>query len=151
VVSEEKIFFRIWPTRNKNWLWQPCLLTDREEMSNLYRGPRCFLPCFGSLGQAISEKKIQIWKVNMTDVKWFSARWTKKRQKLPVHSIYLVIDDHDMRHVQWTIITDHIFTSHFPNLIKFLTKEISSIRKTKEYLPQHVYKIKQLISMSTDT
>ena len=26
------------PIRNKNCLWQPCLLMDREEMSNLYRG-----------------------------------------------------------------------------------------------------------------
>ena len=25
--------------RNKNRLWWPCLLTDRDEMSNLYRGP----------------------------------------------------------------------------------------------------------------
>ena len=37
-VSEEKICF-IRPIRNKNWLWYPCLLTDRDEMSNLYRGP----------------------------------------------------------------------------------------------------------------
>jgi hypothetical protein len=27
------------PIRNKNCLWWPCLLTDRDEMSNLYRGP----------------------------------------------------------------------------------------------------------------
>jgi hypothetical protein len=27
------------PIRNKNYLWQPYLLTDRDEMSNLYRGP----------------------------------------------------------------------------------------------------------------
>ena len=27
------------PIRNKNCLWQPCLLTDRNEMSILYRGP----------------------------------------------------------------------------------------------------------------
>ena len=27
------------PIRNKNCLWRPCLLTDRDEMSNLYRGP----------------------------------------------------------------------------------------------------------------
>jgi hypothetical protein len=26
------------PIRNKNCLWRPCLLTDRDEMSNLYRG-----------------------------------------------------------------------------------------------------------------
>ena len=37
-VSEEKIF-RNWPIRNKNCLWQPCLLMNRDEMSNLYRGP----------------------------------------------------------------------------------------------------------------
>ena len=27
------------PIRNKNRLWLPCLLTDRDGMSNLYRGP----------------------------------------------------------------------------------------------------------------
>ena len=34
----EKIF-RNEPIRNKNCLWWPCLLMDRDEMSNLYRGP----------------------------------------------------------------------------------------------------------------
>ena len=37
-VSEEKIF-RNQPIRNKNCLWWSCLLTDRDEMSTLYRGP----------------------------------------------------------------------------------------------------------------
>jgi hypothetical protein len=32
-------FFRNQPIRNKNCLWRPCLLTDRDEMCNLYRGP----------------------------------------------------------------------------------------------------------------
>jgi hypothetical protein len=32
-------FFRNQPIRNKNCLWRPCLLTDQDEMSNLYRGP----------------------------------------------------------------------------------------------------------------
>ena len=36
-VSEQKIF-RNRPIRNKNCLWQPCLLTDRNKMSSLYRG-----------------------------------------------------------------------------------------------------------------
>jgi len=31
--------FRNRPIRNKNCLWQPCLLMNRDEMSNLYRGP----------------------------------------------------------------------------------------------------------------
>jgi hypothetical protein len=37
-VSEKKIF-RNRPIRNKNGLWQPCLLTDWDKMSNLYREP----------------------------------------------------------------------------------------------------------------
>ena len=37
-VSEKKIF-RNRPIRNKNCLWQPCLLMDQNKMSNLYRGP----------------------------------------------------------------------------------------------------------------
>ena len=36
---QRRRFFRNQPIRNKNCLWQPCLLTDRDEMSNLYRGP----------------------------------------------------------------------------------------------------------------
>ena len=36
--SEEKIF-KNRPIRNKNCLWRPCLLTDRDKMSNHYRGP----------------------------------------------------------------------------------------------------------------
>jgi hypothetical protein len=37
-VSEEKNF-KNQPIRNKSHLWWPCLLTDRDEMSILYRGP----------------------------------------------------------------------------------------------------------------
>ena len=32
-------FFRNQPIRNKNYLWRPCLLMDRDKMSNLYKGP----------------------------------------------------------------------------------------------------------------
>jgi hypothetical protein len=37
-VSEEKIF-RNRPIRNKNCLWRPYMLMERDEMSNFYRGP----------------------------------------------------------------------------------------------------------------
>ena len=37
-VSEENNFNNR-PIRNKSCLWRPCLLTDRDEMSNPYRGP----------------------------------------------------------------------------------------------------------------
>jgi hypothetical protein len=36
---QRRRFFRNQPIRNKNDLWRPCLLTDRNEMSNFYRGP----------------------------------------------------------------------------------------------------------------
>ena len=36
---QRRRFFRNQPIRNKNCLWRPCLLTDEDEMSNLYRGP----------------------------------------------------------------------------------------------------------------
>jgi hypothetical protein len=35
----QRRFFRNQPIRNKNGLWCPCLLTDRDKISNLYRGP----------------------------------------------------------------------------------------------------------------
>jgi hypothetical protein len=38
MVSEEKNL-KNQPIRNKNRLWRPCLLTDRDEMSIIYRGP----------------------------------------------------------------------------------------------------------------
>jgi hypothetical protein len=85
---QRRRFFRNRPIRNKNCMWWPCLLTDRDEMSNLHRGysmdvsyqvsvvamfvnrsgrneqnsqrtfHRCYLPSFGSFGQAVSEEKI---------------------------------------------------------------------------------------------
>ena len=36
---QRRRFFRNQPIRNKNDLWQPCLLTDRDKMSQLYKGP----------------------------------------------------------------------------------------------------------------
>ena len=35
---QRRTFFRNQPIRNKNCLWWPCLLTDREDMGILYRG-----------------------------------------------------------------------------------------------------------------
>ena len=35
---QRRRFFRNQSIRNKNGLWWPCLLTDRDEMSHLYRG-----------------------------------------------------------------------------------------------------------------
>ena len=36
---QRRRFFKNWPIRNKNCLWWPCLLPDRDKISNLKRGP----------------------------------------------------------------------------------------------------------------
>jgi hypothetical protein len=51
-------FFRNRPIRNKNCLWQPYLLIDRDEMSTLYRGP----PIYAS------------YQVLVNLAKWFQRR-----------------------------------------------------------------------------
>jgi hypothetical protein len=37
VLAVSEKIFRNQPIRNKNCLWQPCLLMDQDEISNLYR------------------------------------------------------------------------------------------------------------------
>ena len=65
---QRRIFFLNRPIRNKNYPWWPCLLMNRDNMSNLYKGPfidyRCFLSNFSSFGWGVSEEKIKMWKVN---------------------------------------------------------------------------------------
>jgi hypothetical protein len=51
--------FRNQPIRNRNIIWQPRLLTDRNEMSCLYRGPSIDAPC----------------QVSVHLGKWFQRRW----------------------------------------------------------------------------
>jgi hypothetical protein len=63
-VLEEKIFFNL-SIRNKNCLWRPCLLMDRDEMSTLYR---CFLPNFSLFGLAVSEEKIFL-EINQSETR----------------------------------------------------------------------------------
>ena len=52
--------FRNQPIRNRNDLWWPCLLTDREEISNLYRWHSIDASYHVSVHfcQAVSEEKI---------------------------------------------------------------------------------------------
>jgi len=99
-------FFRNRPIRNKNCIWWPYLLTDREEISNLHRGHsidaayqvsvvamfvngsgrnkqslqrtfhRCFLPSFASFGQVVSEEKIL-------------KKLANQKQELPVVAMFV--------------------------------------------------------------
>ena len=42
---QRRRYFPYQPIRNKNCLWRPCLLTDRDEMRKLYKGPYIDAPC----------------------------------------------------------------------------------------------------------
>jgi hypothetical protein len=54
-------FFRNQPIRNKNCLWRPCLLTDQDEMSNLYRGPSIDASYQVSIHLAKAQKKKYVY------------------------------------------------------------------------------------------
>ena len=64
-VSEDTIK-KYRPIRNKNCLWRPCLLMDRNEMSKLYRGPSIDAPYQVSvhLAEGVSGEKTKMGKVN---------------------------------------------------------------------------------------
>jgi hypothetical protein len=55
----QRRLFRNQPIRNKICLWRPCLLMDRDKLSNRNKRTfhRCFLPSFDSFGQTVSQEK----------------------------------------------------------------------------------------------
>jgi hypothetical protein len=57
------------PIRNKNCLWWPCLLTDRDEMSNLYRGPSIDASYQVSVHLAKQFQRRRILKISQSDTK----------------------------------------------------------------------------------
>ena len=85
LLTEEKNF-RNQPIRNKNCLWWPSLLTDRDKMSDLYRGP--------SIDAS--------YQVSVHLAKWFHRRRFKKsanqKQELPVVA-YLLMDRDKMSNI----------------------------------------------------
>jgi hypothetical protein len=58
--------FRYLPIRNKNCLWWPCLLTDRDEMSNLHRGHSIDASCHASVNLA---KRWRFLKIGQSETR----------------------------------------------------------------------------------
>ena len=50
------------PIRNNNCLWQPCLLMDRDKMSDLYRGPSIDTQCQVSVHLAMQFQKRRLFR-----------------------------------------------------------------------------------------
>ena len=61
--------FRNQPIRNKNCLWQPCLLTDRDEMSNLNRGPSMDASYQVSVHLAKRFQRRRIYKISQSETR----------------------------------------------------------------------------------
>jgi hypothetical protein len=71
------------PIRNKNCLWWPCLLTDWDKMSNLYRGPSIDASYHVSVHLAKRSQRRRFFRNQPIRNK--NCLW---RQMLPVGSIY---------------------------------------------------------------
>ena len=79
------------PTKNKNCLWRPCLLTDRDEISILFNRlafHRCFLSSFGSFGQAVSEKIFRNWPTRNKNCIWRPCLLTYRDEMRTSHRCF---------------------------------------------------------------
>jgi len=62
-------FFRYRPIRNKNCLRWPCLLTDRDEMSNLHRGHSIDTSCHVSVNLAKRFQRRRFKKIGQSETR----------------------------------------------------------------------------------
>ena len=75
---QREIFFRNRPIRNKNCLYQPCLLTDRDETSNLYRGSSIY-----------ASYQVLVHLAKRFQRKRFFQKSTNQKQELPVVAMFV--------------------------------------------------------------
>jgi hypothetical protein len=89
---QRRRFFRNQPIRNKNGLWRPCLLTDRVEMSNLYRWPAIDAPYPVSIHLAKRFQRRRFLKIGQSETRiaygshvfwWIGTKWAIFREDLP--------------------------------------------------------------------
>ena len=66
---QRRRFFRNQPIRNKNGLWRPCLLTDRDEMSILCRGPAIDASYQVSVHLAMRFQRRRFLKIGQSETK----------------------------------------------------------------------------------
>jgi hypothetical protein len=85
-------FFRNQPIRNKNGLWRPCLLTDRDEMSNLHRGPAIDASYQVSVHLAKRFQRKRSFTIGQSETRiaygshvcwWIGTKWAIVREDLP--------------------------------------------------------------------
>jgi hypothetical protein len=95
---QRRRFCRNQPIRNKNGLWRPCLLTDRDEMSNLYRGPAIDASYQVSVHLAKRFQRRRFFLIGQSETKiaygghvcwWIRTKWAIFREDLPSYHVSL--------------------------------------------------------------
>jgi hypothetical protein len=66
---QRRRFFRYRPIRNKNCLWWPCLLTDRDEMSNHHRGHSIDASCQVSVNLAKQFQRRKFFLIGQSETR----------------------------------------------------------------------------------
>ena len=66
---QRRRLFRYRPIRNKNCLWCPCLLTDRDEMSNLHRGHSIDASCHVSVNLTKRFQRRRFLKIDQSQTR----------------------------------------------------------------------------------
>ena len=107
-----KQIFRNRPIRNKNCLWWPYLLMDRDEMSKVYR---CFLPSFGSFCLTVSEEK------NFKNKRRFFQKSTNQKQESSVVAMFVNGSGRNEQYLQRTF--HRCFLPRFGSFGKVVSEE----------------------------
>ena len=92
---QRRRFFRTQPIRNKNCLWWPCLLMDRDEMNILYRGPYIDASFQVSvhLAKGFQWRRLKCEKFTdgrMTDAKWWQYLTLPLKLWFSAYGLYIV-------------------------------------------------------------
>jgi hypothetical protein len=83
-------FCQSWSHANNNCLWQPCLLTDRDEISNLYRAPS--IDAFYLVSVQLAKQWRRILEIDQSetriasgghDCQWIGSKWAIFIENLP--------------------------------------------------------------------
>ena len=93
-VSEEKIF-KNRPIRNKNCMWWPCLLMDRDKISSLYRGPSIYASYQVSVHMVEGFQKRRLKCEKLTDdgrQVMAKAHLATKKKRVQCYSIFSFVD-----------------------------------------------------------
>jgi hypothetical protein len=88
---QRRRFFRNQPIRNKNCMWWPCLLTDRDEMSNLHRGHFIDAAYQVSVHLAVSDTGSAHWASSLTSFHLFYIGWRYNKWSFPPKTYRIIM------------------------------------------------------------